>query len=128
MNLPIYQQIASALAAANNCETSGNTEWYARHHERIEHIVRDHLPSGSGFDAGSHLVLSDSSDDRLTFSTSFHHMNSDGYYEGWTHHMVIVTPSLASGFNIEVTGEDHNGINDYIGEVFHSALSEVITH
>ena len=125
MNRPIFQQIASALIAANNCEASGNTEWRTRHHETIEHLVRDHLPSGSGFDAGSHLVLSNSSDDRLAFSTSFHHMNGDGYYEGWTHHMVIVTPSLASGFDLEVTGEDHNDINDYIGDAFHNALSKV---
>ena len=125
MNRPIFRQIASALVAANNCETSGNSEWLARHHETIENIVREHLPHGSGFDADTVLDVAKSGPDRLAFSTSFHHMNGDGYYEGWTHHMVVVTPSLASGFDLEVTGEDHNDINDYIGEVFHNALSEV---
>jgi hypothetical protein len=50
-------------------------------------------------------------------------MNTHGYYEGWTEHKVIVTPSW-HGFNIRVTGKDKNQIKEYITETFHYVLNE----
>lgn len=90
----------------------------------LEHI-NSKLPSGSGFDSGSTFEIDSSSPDRLVFNTSFHHMNDVGYYDGWTGHNVIVTPSF-DGFNIRVTGKNRNDIKDYIGEVFHDILSEYV--
>lgn len=59
------------------------------------------------------------------FETSVHHMNPDGYYDGWTEHTVTVTPSFIGRFDLKVSGRDRNGIKDYIAEVFGSVLSAV---
>ena len=128
---PLYQVIAATLEAARNCERTGNTEWMQRHIERIDSLVKEHMPSGSGFDSGAQFEtyeqIVDGKPERLVIQTSFHHMNDGGFYDGWTDHDVIVTPSLAHGFSIRVTGKNRNDIKDYIAEVFHAALSTPVS-
>lgn len=125
--MKLYQRIAQLVDAMKNCRESGNDEWYFKHRETITELVKDHLPSGSGFDLGTHLVFKDKPDaERLEFTTGFHHMNAHGYYTGWTNHAVIVTPSLAHGLVLRVTGRDRHGIKDYIGECFHDALNKEV--
>ena len=113
-----YQRIASALVAMENCRASGNLEWELKHEETIHAIVKNELPSGSGFDAGTKIDLERSKPNKLVFAVDFHHMDENGFYDGWTAHEVIITPSLAFGFEIRVTGRDRNDIKDYIAEVF----------
>jgi hypothetical protein len=125
MERKVYQQIASCLQAIENCRKSGNTAWEERHGETIKALVDRFMPSGSGFDNGTELDES-SKPNRLVFTTAFHHMNDGGMYDGWTEHSVIVTPDLASGFDLRITGRDRNEIKDYIGEVFHSGLSATV--
>lgn len=120
----VAQQIASALQAQINCQKNGNQEWHDRHGETIEQLVSDHLPSGSGFDAGTTLA-DDSKPNRLIFNTSFHHMTEHGMYDGWTEHQVIVTPCLVLGFSLRVTGRDRNDIKELIGDTFNDCLSQV---
>ena len=55
------------------------------------------------------------------------YMNDGGMYDGWTDHSVIVTPDLASGFDLKVTGQDRNDIKDFIGEMFAELLNRDIT-
>ena len=112
--------------ALGNCEERSNVEWSGIWQERIAELCSEHLPSGSGFDAGSKLEIEESRGDRLIFSTSFHHMDDSGMYCGWTEHRVVVTPSFIGGFDLKVTGRDKNGIKDYIGETFHNALSALV--
>lgn len=121
---PLYQEMASLLLAMQNCRESGNIEWCNRHESRLLDLVKNHLPSGSGFDGGTSIDIDASSPDRLIFDTAFHHMNESGYYDGWTGHSVIVKPSLAFGFELRITGQDRNYIKDYIVECFHATLSE----
>ena len=120
-----YTLIARTLQARNSCEETGNDIWYEKHSDRLSEIVKSFAPSGSGFDNGT--VLNDSSRrDRLVFSTSFHHMTEHGMYDGWSHHDVVITPSLANGFDLRVTGRDRNDIKDYIADVFHTFLDSMI--
>lgn len=121
--MKFYSAIASAFAARANCERSGNSEWFDRHTDRILDLVREHAPSGSGFDAGTQIDLDRSRPNRLVFTTEFHHMD-DGSYCGWTSHDAIVTPDLVCGVRIRVTGRDRNGIKDYIADCF-SALADM---
>ena len=120
----LYQRIASAIIARANCEESGNFEWFAKHTETLESIARDHLPRGSGFDSGSTIDVDRSTAERIVINTAYHHMDDGGCYDGWTEHDVIVTPSLAFGFNLRITGRDRNEFKDYASELFHSVLSE----
>lgn len=116
-----YIAIAKAVGSYHRCVASDNTEWQAKHKEAIEDLCSD-LPSGSGFDSGSHIDLDQSTGEKLVFHTSFHHMNDGGYYDGWTEHEVILTPSLEMGYRLKVTGTNRNDIKDYIHEQFAYAL------
>lgn len=120
----IYQQFALTLNAYQNCVEKGNFEWEERHLERLESLEREFLPSGSGFDSGTTLDIDASTPNKLVFHTSFHHLHASGYYDGWTDHKVTVTPNLAFGFDLRVSGRNKNGIKEYIAEVFHSALMQ----
>ena len=117
-----YQKIAGLIAAIENCERTRNHEWREKHRDALAAIMRDYLPHGSGFDAGTDLDDS-SAPDRVRFITSFHHMNDAGMYDGWTEHTVTMRPSLVHGFVLDVSGRDRNGIKDYILDTFYAALS-----
>ncbi len=57
------------------------------------------------------------------FSTSFHHMNDGGMYDGWTEHAVTVKPSLAYGIVLKIGGRNRNDIKDRIHEEFQHTLT-----
>ena len=120
--MKLYKRLALLRDAIRNCEKTGNTEWKERHWERMEGLVKQHMPSGSGFDAGTTLDEINFSRDVLRFTTSFHHMNPDGFYDGWTEHVVWVRPSLAFGFTLDIRGHDRNDIKEHIAEMFTYAL------
>jgi len=120
--MKLYQAMAQLLVAIENCKISDNQEWRLRHQNRLNKLVASHMPSGSGFDSGT--KLSDSSTpESMVFTTSFHHMNEDGYYTHWTDHTITVTASLPFCFSVVVTGQDDSDVNDYIHEEFEHALS-----
>jgi hypothetical protein len=126
------QSIATILAqlvqARRNCLSSGNSEsWAERHEGTILAIVAQCFPHGSGFDSGTKIDLDESTDEKLVFHTSFHHMGDNGLYIGWTYHKVVVRGSLASGFVIKITGQDKCGIKEYIHEHFYSTLETKLT-
>jgi hypothetical protein len=118
----LYSELASLVQARANCAESGNDEWFSRHAERIETLVSEHMPSGSGFDSGTKIDLDASHADKLVFTTSFHHMHESGMYDGWTEHTVTVTPSLTSGFHLRISGRNRNDIKEYIADCFNVAL------
>ncbi len=115
------QQISSLLAAIANCKKHGNTEWLARHTERLARQL-EHMPNGNGFDSGTQLDTVRSTPERLVFTTAFHHMDENGCYDGWTDHTVTVRASLLCGLQLTIWGRDRNGIKDYIHEAFVQAL------
>lgn len=120
-----FHRVAQALQARANCETKAQAgdslehfSAMARHwSDYLEWIVKETAPSGSGFDNGTTLDFDASTPQRLVFLTSFHHMNENGFYTGWTEHTVIVTADLL-GLNVRVTGRDRAQIKDYIAEQF----------
>lgn len=124
--MELYKQIASLLQAIANCEVSGNKEWRLRHSENLNHLVSEHMPSGSGFDSGTNLDREKSHVNKLVFTTSFHHMNEVGSYDGWTDHTVTVTPSLSHDFTLRVSGKDRNDTKEYIYSAFSEALQQEV--
>jgi hypothetical protein len=123
MKTPLYQQIASLLQAIKNCQETDNKEWQEKHVVALDQLIKLYLPSGSGFDLGTTINLEKSTPDKLVFETAFHHMNEDGYYDGWTNHTVIITPSLSVAFYTLVTGKNKNDIKDYVADCFCCALT-----
>jgi hypothetical protein len=121
---PLYQRLASLVIQHRNCIKTDNTEWKDRSEDEILKLVKRYMPSGSGFDCGTKIFLSQEAPatDRLVFETSFHHMNENGFYDGWTEHTVTVHPSLAFKIEIKISGRNRNEIKDLIHESFDCAL------
>lgn len=133
---PLYRELASLVQARLTCadRMNGHTEgdgdaaeeWFNKHEDKIEALVKQHLPSGSGFDCGTKIDFDESTGEKLVFTTEYHHMHESGMYDGWTEHRVIVTPSLQFGYEMKVTGRNRNDIKDYIHEQFSYALGEEV--
>lgn len=122
--MKVIEKIASLVKAIQNCEKSGNEEWRLNHLSVLNKVSKELLPSGSGFDNGSSVVLNECKENRIVFSTMFHHMDEHGGYDGWTEHRVTVKPDFVCGLNITVSGKDRNGIKSYIQECFYQDLTE----
>lgn len=121
------QEVLERLAMRQ--ETQLNKDLKAAWEMALYKIMSE-APSGSGIDNGIKLFQFGDEEyrpDQLRFRAEFHHMNSDGFYTGWTYHMVKVKPSLAQGFLIEITGPDKNQIKDYLHDVFYEWLREEIS-
>ena len=118
----VYQRLAQLLIAVENCRKAGNGDWLEKHTDSIGKLVADTMPSGSGWDCGTKLDVT-SNPAQLVFSGSFHHMDENGSYDGWTDHSVIVRPSLAYGLELRIAGRDRNDIKEYLHELFEYALT-----
>jgi hypothetical protein len=123
MKQTFIQEISATINAYNNCIATGNTKWADNHLEALKNLSKK-LPSGSGFDSGTTISLF-STKNEIYFNTSFHHMDENGGYDGWTDHKIVVTPTF-TGIDITVRGEDRNEINDYIADIFYDCLTEEI--
>ena len=113
---PLYRVLAGKVG----WDPPVGTQYVMQRAEEIERLMAL-MPSGSGWDCGT-KVSEDSKPDRLVFYGEFHHMDEQGSYDGWTDHSIIVTPSLAHGFKMRITGKDRNEIKDYLHEMFDFAL------
>lgn len=123
----LFAEFASTLSAIDNCRKNGNNEWLERHETSLAKL-ESFLPRGSGIDTGTTIDRDRSKPEKLVFAFSFHHMDENGYYHGWTDHTLIVTPSLQFGYALRITGRNRNDIQDYLYETFGYALdSEVWT-
>ena len=121
--MPLYKFLANKIHARENCAKKMEThrERYDRHSEDIEAAVKRYLPSGGGFDSGTHL--DDASNcEKLVFNTSYHHMDENGNSE-WTAHRVTVRSSLLFGFVLKISGPNRNDIKNYLAQVFDAALN-----
>lgn len=123
MKMKLYQAIARE-ADRRRAGAIANRNDIVNDADKCIGALNDLLPSGSGIDSGTVIDTEKSGADRVVLDVDFHHMSSSGYYDGWTSHSVIVTPSLAHEFELRVTGRDHNEIKDYLYEVYSDALAE----
>ena len=118
----ILRAFSEALQAMRNCEKSGNNEWRRRWLDYLAKLQSE-LPHGSGLDGKVEFILDKCNATRVVIFAEFHHMNGHGYYDGWTEHEIIVTPTFC-GPEFRVTGRDRNGIKDYLAELFDHALDQ----
>ena len=73
--------------------------------EQMEDLVKNYLPSGSGFD-GDISIDEKSTDKKIILHVEYHHMNDNGFYDGWSTFKIIITPSLAYDYSLVVKGEN----------------------
>lgn len=124
---PLYEQLAIAADALAVCQrASYTTPWEAVWQDRLEYLAKNHMPSGSGFDCGTRVMLDECSRNKLVFITDYHHMDQHGGYSGWTTHKITIRPSFIHGFDIVVGGRDRNDTKDYIAETMAVALKREV--
>ena len=135
---PLFRLIAQQVGFAKQTNAD------ARHENVLESLMK-HMPSGSGIDAGTKLLLEESNNTKLVFLVEYHHMNQNGYYCGWSSRKIVITPSLTSPYSMEFIDEDASGAdltevgeetseeydnsefildstNDYLADTFRQAL------
>lgn len=106
-----------------------NCDWHKQVNEAFRPECEDRigrleylLPRGFGVDSGCTIDVENSSSDKVIINFSWHHLNQDGYYDGWTDHKLIVKPKLWNDFDMRITGSNRNGIKDYLYDLFDSYL------
>lgn len=121
----LYSELSTLIASYRNMLDKDNSEWAGKHEDRIRHFVKNYMPHGSGFDNGTKIDLDESHAEKLVFYTAFHHLNEGGFYDGWTEHTVIVTPSFSTpGFHLRISGRNRREIKDVIHDSFSHSLSK----
>ena len=121
MQTNVIQTIAGLI------DTLRRNEWeHAPSAEALGYIMANFLPSGSGIDSGCVIDPDKQKANRVVISCQFHHMNENGYYDGWTSHDITVTPAFGHRPDIRVTGRDRNGIKEYLADIFANALDRQI--
>ena len=111
---------------AKNCEwhKTVNENYKAECENRIQKLT-NLLPHGSGIDAGCEIDIPNSSQKKVVIIFSFHHMDENGYYDGWTDHKLIIKPEF-SGYDMRITGVNKNQIKDYLYDTFSYYLDEIV--
>lgn len=121
MKTQIYKEIAK------KCEwlKTVNEHHLAQCESNLDYL-EDLLPSGSGIDSGCTIDREKSGSKKIIISFSYHHMDENGMYCGWTDHDLIVTPNLTDGFDLRITGKNKRQIKEYLYDVFYHAMNEPI--
>lgn len=122
----LYKEIVGLVIQIDSSRKSVNRFWIEKSAKQLKDIVKNYMPSGSGFDCGTKIDLGLSNRSMLVFHTEFHHMNEVGMYDGWTEHTIRVRADLLSDFTMTISGKNRNDIKDYIYEMFDCALREEI--
>jgi len=84
-------------------------------------LIKDMLPDGSGFDCGTKILFDECKKDKIVLYFAYHHLNSNGYYDGWTYHKVILKPTFQD-YDILITGRDKNMCKDYFYDVLNKEI------
>lgn len=122
MSQTLIQVIASRVDARLNCEKAGNSPGERLNFDDLEKLEKL-LPDGSGIDCGTKIDLGRSTDNKVVFTFSYHHMNDRGYYNGWTEHTLTIRPHLLLGLDLTLTGPDKNQIKNYLYDTYQYTLT-----
>ena len=120
----VASEIYSRLMAIESCKKSNNTEWLDKHTEKLIELEKN-LPSGSGIDCGSKIDTRDLKANQFKLTLSFHHMDENGFYDGWTDHVITVRPSFG-GIDLTISGKNKNGIKEYLLDTYYYALTQEV--
>ena len=122
--MKVYQQLARLV------DWNPTGEYLDSKNKRVEDLVKNYLPSGSGFD-GDISIDEKSTDEKIIIRVEYHHMDINGFYDGWSTFKVIITASMAYNYCMQVKGESvvrkyfyHVGFDDFVISVFRDCLDK----
>jgi len=115
--------LVAQLVAAHAWNQTVNDQYRNQCETKIRRL-ESMLPRGSGIDNGTTVV--ECTPTRVILECGFHHMNEHGYYDGWTHHRITITPTFA-GIVVKVSGKDRNQIKEYLADTYSACLESECT-
>lgn len=137
---PLYQHLATAIdshvrckadAAALRAGKSGLHESFlplreecAAHWLARAEAMLACLPHGSGLDGDWSIDWEQTRENRIVLRIPYHHMDSNGYYCGWSDLRFVIRPSLLFGLQLSLTGtgRGNSDLADYLHESVLAAL------
>jgi hypothetical protein len=117
MTQTVVQAIVNAGIARENCIKHNNQEWKTKWTIRLNYLIENCLPSGSGFD--SDIEVEYIGNDKIVFIVPYHPMDENGFYDPWIQAKVIVKPTFDG---IDVTARGAKQHNDYIADTMWGCL------
>jgi len=122
----VYQKLASTLNALNNCRKDKNDIWYDRHGEKIEYIIKNYLPHGSGIDGKTEIDYKKSNENKIVINSEYHCMDENGYYAGWVSFVIKITADLSFGYDLLITGNfgKYRHVKEYLYDLYYYHLSQ----
>ena len=127
----VYEILDTAITARSNLRVSDivRTEWENKWDDLIQHLEKNYLPSGSGFDAGTHVIEEECVPGlKIVLNFGYHHMDEHGYYDGWSHHKAIIIPYF-DGIGIKLKGalpRKYRHSKEYFIDTLHTHLTSHI--
>ncbi len=121
---PLYRHIASSVDARHRCERNGMTDARLMHESALNFMADECLPSGAGVDNGTGIEWDASTGEKLVLRVSYHHMHSNGFYDGWADYPITVRPSLIHGLDLKIGGRDRNDVKEYLADLYRDALQK----
>ena len=124
---PLYKKLAKCINARENCIKNKNDDWIDKWDEEIDEII-DNLPHGSGIDGKTEIDLDKSNSNRIVIHSEFHHMNDGGFYDGWSNFTIVIKPSLAFDFDLEIKGAfgKYQDTRGYLEELFGTTFASMV--
>lgn len=109
--------------------------------DRVQQL-ESFLPHGSGIDSGTKIDLDKSKPDKIVLKFDFHHMDENGFYDGWsTDWTATITPTFQvfHGIDIHIKSGKFSSrsyrnkyndysFKDYLYSNFYHILGEPIVH
>jgi hypothetical protein len=125
MKTKLISKIAGIIEAMENCKKSQNEVWLKNHSQYLAEIEKNHLPHGSGLDVGCNIDLEKSNSKKIVILTSWHNMNENGYYCGWSDFTINCYPSFR-GIELKIIGKDKYYVKEYLYDLFYDVLEREI--
>ena len=124
---PLYRKLAQYIEARENCIKNKNDDWTDKWDEKIDKIINN-LPHGSGIDGKTEIDLEKSNSNRIVINSEFHHMNDGGFYDGWTNFTIVIKPSLAHLFELQIKGKfgKYQDTRGYLEELFGTTFASMV--
>ena len=123
--MKLYKKIANAIGW-----TALTDEFKIKKMDELDELS-NLLPSGSGIDSGCTIDEEKSTKNKIVIHSSFHHMDENGFYCGWSEFTVTAIPDFMNYFNLKIVGNNaiypaFSDIKDYLYELFRESLNENI--
>jgi len=118
----IYQELATLTDARLRCIQMDNKEWEEKHTEKIEEMVKRFPIDDPIFD------FYESNGQKLVIHSSYHHMNENGFWDGYSDFTIKVTSDLMFGFKLSILGKfprKYESTKDYLHELISSELDKI---